>query len=89
MIMNDQEIIEAINAALVEEFELDIEEMVPEANLFLDLELDSLDMVDMVIVLEQTFKIKVRDEKAIRKIRTLEDLHNFVINKKRETEKNA
>ena len=87
--MNDQEIIEAINAALVEEFELDIEEMVPEANLFLDLELDSLDMVDMVIVLEQTFKIKVRDEKAIRKIRTLEDLHNFVINKKRETEKNA
>lgn len=87
--MNDQEIIEAINAALVEEFELDIEEMIPEANLFLDLELDSLDMVDMVIVLEQTFKIKVRDEKAVRKIRTLEDLHNFVINKKRETEKNA
>jgi acyl carrier protein len=89
MIMNDQEIIEAINAALVEEFELDIEEMVPEANLFLDLELDSLDMVDMVIVLEQTFKIKVRDEKAIRKIRTLEDLYNFVINKKREMEKNV
>jgi acyl carrier protein len=84
--MNDQEIIEIINTALVKEFELDAEEMVPEANLFLDLELDSLDMVDMVIVLEQTFKIKVRDEKAVRKIRTLEDLYNFVINKKRETD---
>ena len=87
--MNEQEIIETINAALIKEFELDAGEMVPEANLFLDLELDSLDMVDMVIVLEQTFKIKVRDEKAVRKIRTLEDLYNFVINKKRETDENA
>lgn len=85
MRMNDQEIIEIINAALIKEFELDAEEMTPEANLFLDLELDSLDMVDMVIVLEQTFKIKVRDEKAVRKIRTLEDLYQFVINKKKQS----
>ena len=83
--MNDQEIIEIINAALIKEFELDAEEMKPEANLFLDLELDSLDMVDMVIVLEQTFKIKVRDEKAVRKIRTLEDLYQFVIDKKKQS----
>ena len=41
-------------------------------------------MVDMVIALEHTFKIKIRDEEEIRKIRILEDIHRFVINKARE-----
>ena len=59
-----------------------MDKMVPEATLFDDLELDSLDMVDMVIVLENAFSFKIREEEAIREIRTLGDIHDFVINKK-------
>jgi acyl carrier protein len=79
--MNEREIIERIDASLAEEFELDPADMVPEAALFDDLGLDSLDMVDMVIALEHAFKIKIRDEEEIRRIRTLGDIHRFVINK--------
>ena len=82
--MNEQEIIERIDASLAEEFELDPADLKPEATLFDDLGLDSLDMVDMVIALEQAFKIKIREEEEIRKIRTLGDIHRFVIAKARE-----
>jgi acyl carrier protein len=84
--MTDQEIIDIINAALAEEFELDAADLRPHANLFTELELDSLDMVDMVIVLEHAFNFKIRDEKAIREIRTVGDVHSFVIDKIRELE---
>ncbi len=79
--MTEAEIIELIDSSLAEEFELDREDMVPSANLYTDLELDSLDTVDMVIVLEGAFEFKIREEEAVRAIRTLEDIHRFVITK--------
>lgn len=81
--MTDEKVIEIINTAMAEEFELDPEKMVPEALLFEDLELDSLDRVDTVILLEKAFKFKIREEEAIREIRTLGDIHRFVIQKLR------
>lgn len=80
--MNDQETVALINSSLAEEFELDLGSMTPETTLFEDLGLDSLDVVDLVIVLETAFGIKIREEEAIRKIRTLGDIHRFVIAKK-------
>ena len=85
--MTDQEIIDLINTSLSEEFELDLSEMNPEAHLFDDLELDSLDIVDMVVVLESAFQFKIREEESIRKISTLGDIHRFVIRKKEELDK--
>ena len=81
--MTDQQIIDLINTALEEEFELEAEDMQPEALLFEDLELDSLDIVDLVVVLERAFQFKIREEDSIQDIRTLGDIHRFVINKKR------
>ncbi|PIP35975.1 MAG: acyl carrier protein [Desulfobacterales bacterium CG07_land_8_20_14_0_80_52_14] len=86
--MTDPEIVEKINASLSEEFELELTSMVPEASLFDDLELDSLDLVDMVIVLEQAFGFKIREEEEIRSIRTLGDIHAFVIRKKHQIRQN-
>ena len=83
--MTDQEIIELINSSLAEEFELNPEDMTPEATIYEDLGLDSLDIVDLVIVLESSFGIKIREEAAIRSIRTLGDIHAFVIGKKTES----
>jgi acyl carrier protein len=87
MRMTNDEIIGTINNALMKEFELDKEKMVPEALLHDNLELDSLDRVDLVIVLENAFKFKIREEKEIRDIRTLGDIHDFVIKKIREVER--
>ncbi len=79
--MNKQKIIQTINDALVEEFELDPADMQPELSIYQDLGLDSLDTVDMVIVLEGAFKFKIREEAAIKQIRTLGDIHTFVLEK--------
>lgn len=80
--MTEQKIVEIVNEALAEEFELEMEEMVPTALFNPDLGLDSLDAVDMVIVLEQAFGFKIRQDEEIQQIRSLGDLHEFVINKK-------
>jgi len=84
--MTDQEIIEQINSSLAEEFEFALDDMTPDTTLFEDMGLDSLDLVDLVVVLETAFGMKIRDEEAIRKIRTLGDIHAFVIGKKRQME---
>lgn len=79
--MTEQEVIEKVDSSLAEEFELDRADMTPEANIYDDLGLDSLDTVDMVIVLEGAFDFKIREEEAIRAIRTLGDIHRFVLEK--------
>jgi len=80
--MTEMEIIELINTSLAEEFELNKEVLKPQALILDDLELDSLDIVDMVVVLENAFQFKIREEDALREIRTLGDIHNFVLNKR-------
>jgi acyl carrier protein len=85
--MTTEEIIETINSSLADEFELTKEALKPEATLFEDLELDSLDIVDLVILLENSFKFRIREDPALREIRTLSDIHNYVINKKKELAK--
>lgn len=82
--MTDKEIIDRINDLLIEEFELEPEQMRPEALFREDLELDSLDAVDMVVVLEQAFDFKVRKDEAFKAIRSLGDLHLYVLTKKNE-----
>ncbi|PLX97565.1 MAG: acyl carrier protein [Desulfuromonas sp.] len=79
--MTEQEIITTVNTALAEEFELDLDEMTPDVSLYEDLGLDSLDTVDMVIVLEGAFNFKIREEADVKEIRTLGDIHAFVAKK--------
>ena len=80
--MTDPEIITLIDTTLVSEFELNIDDMSPEASLKDDLGLDSLDRVDMVVVLEKALGFKMGEEEAIKAIRTLGDIHAFVIARK-------
>jgi len=77
--MTEQQAIDLVNDSLIEEFELEADQVVPEANLFTDLGLDSLDMVDLVVVLEGAFEFKIRDEAGLKEIRTIGDIHAFVI----------
>jgi len=79
--MTDLDIIERINTGLEEEFEIPRDKLVPGAKLYEELGLDSLDAVDMVVVLEQQFKIKIREDDGIQSVRTLDDLYAFVLSK--------
>lgn len=84
--MSDEELCRKVVEVLAKEFELNPEQMRPDATLYDELGLDSLDAVDMVVVLEKTFKMKLTDEKALRSIRTMDELFQFLIRLKSESE---
>ncbi|ADH85831.1 acyl carrier protein [Desulfurivibrio alkaliphilus] len=77
--MTDDELRRKVVETLAEEFELDPEAMKPEATLFDDLGLDSLDAVDMVVVLEKTFGMKLTDKESLQAVRTMNDLFELLI----------
>ena len=77
--MTNDEIFQRIKSIFIEEFELEPELLLPEATLFDDLGLDSLDAVDMVVALEKEFGVKMKDEESIRSVRTLDDLHRLLL----------
>ena len=66
-----------IKEILVSDFELDADKLVPEAKLFEDLDLDSIDAVDMVVRLQQMTGLKVKAE-DFKQIRTLDDVVGVV-----------
>lgn len=74
----NKEIIEKVNEVFVENFELDPDELKATAHIFMDLGLDSLDIVDLVVSLQQKFGVQIRNDERIRSIRTLEDLYLFI-----------
>ncbi|MBO7477964.1 MAG: acyl carrier protein [Salinivirgaceae bacterium] len=76
--MTNEEIIAKINETLAEEFEVDINVIKPDAPLMETLELDSLDLVDVVVLVEQNFGFNVTGE-DFAKIRTFQDFYNLVI----------
>jgi acyl carrier protein len=87
--MIDQEIINKINKVFEESFEIEKERLVPEAHIFTDLGLDSLDIVDLVVALQNAFGVKIRNEEKIRDIRTLQDLYQFISSLKNEEVKTS
>jgi acyl carrier protein len=78
--MTELEIKETINEFLVAEFEVDAEKIVPTANLRETLDLDSLDYVDLVVIIEDKFGFKVVPEDFIN-IHSFQDFYNYVNNK--------
>jgi len=79
-VMDNTAVIEKINAFLVDEFEVNESDLVPDANLKETLDLDSLDYVDLVVVIENTFGFKVKAE-DFRGIQTVQDFYDYIINR--------
>jgi acyl carrier protein len=78
--MDQQEIISRINDFMVEDFEVEADAIKPDANLKETLDLDSLDYIDLVVVIEQNFGFKVKPEDFQQMI-TIQDLYNYVDNR--------
>lgn len=69
----EKEIFEQVRAAMVDLFELDESAITPEAHLFQELGLDSIDAVDLVVTLKNKTGIKVRPE-DFKTVRTVNDV---------------
>lgn len=66
-----------VNDILVERFEMSREKLVAAANLRQDLKLDSLDFVDMIVILESKVQGKMPEFDFLA-INTLGDIYNLV-----------
>ncbi|MBP7780608.1 MAG: acyl carrier protein [Paludibacteraceae bacterium] len=75
--MDKQLIINKINDGLANEFEKDAATFLPDADMRQTLELDSLDMVDLVVLIEEDFGIKVKKE-DFSSIKTFKNLYDFL-----------
>ena len=75
--MTRDEIIEKVNAFLIEEFEIEKGQISPDANFKDDLGLESLDFVDIVVIIERDFGFKVKGEDMMN-IRQLSDLYTYI-----------
>lgn len=75
--MTKAEIIEKVNELLVDEFEIASDALTPEASLKTDLEIDSLDFVDIVVLIDREFGFKPKAEE-LKAVKTLQDFYNYI-----------
>ena len=76
--MTREEIIQQVNDVFVDQFEIEETRLTPEARLFDDLGLDSLDIVDLMMGLQQKLGVKLHDNQELREVRTLHDVYALV-----------
>lgn len=81
--MEQNEIKVMVDNILIEEFEKEPEELKADASLFDDLDLDSLDGIDLVVALEKAVKAetgkdyKIEEERA-KKLQTVGDIYTII-----------
>ena len=75
--MSSEAVIQKVNEILVEGFEIAPELLTGEAHLAKDLELDSLDGVDLVVAIEKAFSCRIQETDA-RAMVTLQDIYRYV-----------
>ena len=71
--MDKQQIFNQVQSALVQLFELSPDDIKPESNLFEELDLDSIDAVDLVVHLQKKIGKKV-DPETFKSVRTVQDV---------------
>jgi acyl carrier protein len=75
--MSKQEILARVIELMVESFEIDPAEIVSTAHLFDDLDLDSIDAIDLVVGLEEEIGLQVTEDE-LRKIALVQDIVDLV-----------
>jgi len=71
--MNKQDIYDKLVDVLVEDFEVERDEVTGDSNLYTELDLDSIDAVDLVVKLQQIVGKKIKPE-SFRQVRTIQDV---------------
>ena len=70
-------IFQEVSALLIKLFEIAPEDITPEARLYEDLELDSIDAVDMIVHLQKKTGKKIKPE-TFKSVRTVQDVVDAV-----------
>lgn len=70
---NKEEIYLKLVSTFEELFEIDAQKITPEANLYQDLDLDSIDAVDLVVELKKMTGKKIQPD-VFRSVRTVQDV---------------
>ena len=78
--MTEAHIMEKLTEVLVEEFEVEADEIHPGADFFTDLELDSLDAIDLIVNMDKMLGVPLKSEDA-QKIRTVDDFVKLIQSK--------
>lgn len=78
--MDKQTVISTINNFLIEEFEANVAVMIPEDNMHKALDLDSLDYVDLVVLIEENFGFKMTSD-DFKEVQTFQQFYDFVAKK--------
>ena len=78
--MTNEEIKAKIKEVLAEEFEIDPSAITPEGDLKEVLGLDSLDLVDVVVLVEQNFGVTLKGPDFVG-VRTFADFTNLILSK--------
>ena len=75
--MTRQEIIEQVNTLLSDEFEVEQSEFTPDANLKETLQLDSINLVDLIALVQVTYKITI-PVNELHQIQTFNNLYDYI-----------
>lgn len=75
--MTREEIINQVNSILADEFEVEESTITPEANVRETLSLDSLSLVDLVALVQQTYNVNI-PVAELRTIKTFNDLYDYI-----------
>ena len=75
--MTRQEIIDQVNNLLEEEFEVEQGEFAPDASLKDTLGLDSINLVDLIALVQFTYKITIPIE-DLKKVQNFNDLYDYI-----------
>lgn len=75
--MERKEIESKVRDFLIEDLEIDEEKIYPEARLKDDVGIDSLDFVDIVVIVEKNFGFKIKPEEMA-SVATLNDFYNYI-----------
>jgi acyl carrier protein len=78
--MTREEIITRVNDFLVEEMEVEANPILDESRLKEDLGLDSLDFVDIVVIVEKTFGFKIKAEE-MSGVKTMREFYDYIQSK--------
>lgn len=84
--MTREEIDAKVKEFLIEDLEIDEEKIRPEGKLKDDIGIDSLDFVDIVVIVENKFGFKIKPEEMAG-VTTLKEFCDYVERKVRELEK--
>ena len=75
--MSKEEIFEEVRSILCREFEFSPEDVLPTSHLIDDLDLDSIDAIDLAVKLEEHVGLDL-DEKELRSLRLVQDVVDVV-----------